>query len=353
MAAKESQAQSRTLLAYIVSPVIIADRKDKIVYLNPSGLQTFGKKIADLLGKDFTELFDPETALTLASGLDELRGGRTQRSLSMEIQERHYSISLSPIRDDYDTYAGALLHFLDTTAERKNMQMLDDLLSAVINDVTTPLKAAKSTLKELMALFSQHEVWRLSDTLRNSWSARLREMVDEMDSIPDRLTGMVSLSERNLDISHSVEQQKNANLTAILRSAIQSVDPFAHKKGVLLESHIEEIKLPIKCVIDQISFVLVNLLSFGLQQSPAGDSITVSSHFDPSNKGGWITLAFGGPGFNSPVIGKLLSGEGDGSQSIPLPVLNDILQFHRGNLCLESFPGVGSAFAIWLPLSEA
>jgi two-component system, OmpR family, sensor kinase len=120
--------------------------------------------------------------------------------------------------------------------------------------------------------------------------------------------------------------------------------------------------------IDRLKQLFLNLVDNAIKHTPDGGTITLN----PCRADGWIclTVADTGAGIpagdlphifdrfyraeksrhREPVLGKTGRGVGAG---LGLSIAQWIAQAHGGRIEVESLEGEGSAFQVWLPLTES
>jgi signal transduction histidine kinase len=93
----------------------------------------------------------------------------------------------------------------------------------------------------------------------------------------------------------------------------------------------------------------VNLLVNALQAAPSGGAVEVRTRSEP----GWAALSVrdDGPGIPAEHREKIFSlyfSTKPGGTGLGLPMVKKIVEEHQGRVEVESEPGRGSAFTIWL-----
>jgi signal transduction histidine kinase len=105
---------------------------------------------------------------------------------------------------------------------------------------------------------------------------------------------------------------------------------------------------------------LANLLANATRLAPQGSLVTVSAGRD----GPWVWMAVTdeGPGIPAEHQAKVFErfwrgdparGRADGRSGLGLAIVRQIARGHGGSVALQSAPGVGSTFSIWLPAEGA
>ncbi|HEY0706498.1 MAG TPA: hybrid sensor histidine kinase/response regulator [Polyangia bacterium] len=143
----------------------------------------------------------------------------------------------------------------------------------------------------------------------------------------------------------------------ILGDAIETVRPFAQKRGVSLDTRIAEDLPPLS--IDRVRFtqVLFNLLSNGIKFTPAGGTVRLSAQLTGPN----LEIAVEDTGIGiSPADQKRLfreferiepsQGPRQEGTGLGLALVKRLMELHGGSVRVESEVGQGSVFTVAFPL---
>jgi PAS domain S-box-containing protein len=110
--------------------------------------------------------------------------------------------------------------------------------------------------------------------------------------------------------------------------------------------------LPLSAVSDRIEQVFLNLVLNALDAMPQGGQLAVITEITHAPDGVRITLSDSGAGIPPDVQARLfepfVSTKEDG-MGLGLFISHDIVRQHDGRITIESMPGQGSQFTIWLP----
>jgi signal transduction histidine kinase/CheY-like chemotaxis protein len=232
---------------------------------------------------------------------------------------------------------------LDLLNTRKN-----ELLGMAAHDLRTPLGAI-STYSNLLA----------SD-LGGSLSPIHREF---LDTIIDMSAFMSDLITDILDVA-SIESgslrldRKSQVIEPVLRRAVSINAVLARKKGISIESDLQESETFCSVDIRKIDQVLNNLLGNAIKFSHAGTTIKLSMVADPDR----VTIAIRdqGQGIPAEELGKIFTPfktgsvrgtAGEPSTGLGLAIVNSIVTGHEGKIWVTSSVGMGSTFSFTLPRS--
>ena len=102
--------------------------------------------------------------------------------------------------------------------------------------------------------------------------------------------------------------------------------------------------------------VLLNLIHNALQAMPMGGELTISTESIPRAGRDWIRVAVSDTGVGIPKLDQarifepFYTTKGDqGGTGLGLSVTYGIITDHGGQIDVESQPGAGSKFSVWLP----
>lgn len=109
---------------------------------------------------------------------------------------------------------------------------------------------------------------------------------------------------------------------------------------------------------DGLRTALANLVANAVRLAPEGSRIRVGSGVEPSGWS-WLAVADQGPGIDAEdrdlVFQRFWRGEDEqaSGSGIGLSIVRQVAEVHGGRVGLDSIPGEGSTFTIWLPPSAA
>jgi signal transduction histidine kinase len=111
---------------------------------------------------------------------------------------------------------------------------------------------------------------------------------------------------------------------------------------------------------DALKRVVANLLENAVRLAPSGSRIRLATGSEGDRA--WIAVADEGPGIapedQAHVFDRFWRADkararADGGTGLGLAIVRQIAESHGGQVRLQSKPGVGSSFVIWLPVAPA
>ncbi len=180
-------------------------------------------------------------------------------------------------------------------------------------------------------------------SLRNS--RRLLRLVNQLMDVAKLEAGVVRV--------RAAEQ----DLTGFLRDMMQAFEPLAERRQVRSSFEAPQEPVPIFFDPELLERVFANIVSNAFKFTPKGGAIqtTVGSAAD-----GWVTASVrdSGPGIPPDQLPHIFERfyQADGSREtrqagtgIGLSLAQELVQLHGGRLEVESTPGFGTSFTVWLP----
>jgi two-component system sensor histidine kinase BaeS len=222
-----------------------------------------------------------------------------------------------------------------------------ELLANLVHELGRPLGALRSAVQALLGGGDQDEVLRrdlltgIDDEL-----VRLGHLVDDLTSLHDQVLGQLELD------MHSVDSRRwLTNVLGIWRAAARS-------KGLDWQEDVPPDLPTLEIDPDRLARALGNLLSNAIRYTPRDGTVWVSAGHESDMV--WIRVSDNGPGIPleeqecifAPFYRSRSSRRFPQGLGLGLGIARDLVNAHGGRLELESAPGEGSRFTIWLPLAH-
>jgi len=229
------------------------------------------------------------------------------------------------------------LRELETTRSR--------LLANLVHELGRPLGALRSAIQAL-AGGAADDPQLYSDLTRgmDEEASRLQYLVEELSHLHDQVLGGLEIDLQSLPLDEW------------LTTTLSTWQQAAEKKGLEWKTRIPA-NLP-EVQIDRLRLgqAIGNLLHNAIRYTPAGKHIEVEAGQEGDMV--WIRISDGGPGIQAEDLAKIFNPFFRGEQGrrfkqgmgLGLSIARDNVQAHGGRLEVESAPGKGSHFTIWLPV---
>jgi signal transduction histidine kinase len=241
-----------------------------------------------------------------------------------------------------------LLQAVNTLLERLGglEQARRQLLANLVHELGRPLGALRSATYALLAGADQDAALRLElMTGIDAEVSRLQRLLDDLARLHDQVLGTLELERRptrlNDWLSHTLATWREA----------------AQDKGLTWEVNVPADLPTVEIDPDRMAQALSNLLNNAIKYTASGGMVSVEAGLEEG--GFWIGVSDTGMGIDpeeqarifTPFYRGLSAGRFPQGMGLGLTIAHDLVVAHGGRLKVDSAPGQGSRFTIWLPLS--
>ena len=230
-------------------------------------------------------------------------------------------------------------------SERKKLDLLREDLSAMIyHDLRSPLANIISSL----------ELMRNSPTLNRDPS--MIQLYDICNRATERMQRLISslLDINRLEAGQPITNKKMTDVEKMVNEAIDTIQPVATSKEVIIEKMIFSRIPPVNVDSDMIRRVLTNLLENAVKFSSQGDKTAIGAKANGEEITLWVEDH--GPGIPPEALDRIfnkfvrLHGEGIAKGlGLGLAFCRIAVQAHGGKIWVENIDGGGSRFILTLP----
>jgi PAS domain S-box-containing protein len=334
-----SEARYRALFDHSPDMIVTVDEDHRITAANQTSLSALDIEEKNLLGGDFSRLFDAASAARARRIVEEQGVGDVTPELRLR-DGRVVSVTASPLPG----YAGALQVVLrDVTSRReletelhhaRRLAAIGNLAAGVAHEINNPLAVIQLRLDLLERLHAEY----------------LEPLQDQLQVI-DRHVHRIARIVQNLQ-TFARPQATELDLCPV-------AELIAAASGVA-EISLSHVDLEVDVVDDlvlqvdrgQIEQVLANLFTNAGQAMKAGGRITVKAR--PVGERVHITIRDTGPGIPEGLVESIFTpfvttkGPSEGS-GLGLAIAWSIVQEHGGTIRASNLAGGGAEFVLELP----
>ena len=139
---------------------------------------------------------------------------------------------------------------------------------------------------------------------------------------------------------------------SIFEEILQLLRPQVEKQHIVVKKEFQSLPM-IRMDREQMKQAMLNLLLNAIQAMPEGGQLTLSGQ--NTQDGRWIELSVqdSGPGIKPEDMDKLFDpfySTKEGGVGLGLSITHRIIDQHHGKIEVESNPGEGTLFTVWLPI---
>jgi two-component system, NtrC family, sensor kinase len=343
---------NRNILNNTQSMILVLDTAGLISYANRRCFEA-GYREPDLLGRPLVEMVPQARRPTLAEALERTLEGTAVENLELPVYRGngtagHFSISLSPMRDEQGDINSVVVVMADITdaadlqaklMHTEKMAALGQLVSGVAHEVNNPLAAIVGFTDLLLE----------NAAVPSEAKEELRVILQEAQRTRVIVQNLLSFAR------HMPAQREPVRVNSILRQTLQlRAYDFSNHGVQMTERYEDELPLTIGDT-HQLQQVFLNILNNAYDaiqevRRPGKMEIT-TSHSE-----GHVEIAFrdNGPGISQPerIFDPFFTtkevGKGTG---LGLSICYGIIHAHRGEiLARNNSDGIGCTFVVRLPI---
>jgi len=298
-------------------------------------------------------LHDP-TLVKLIKDMRESGNHHNRRHIEHRValggRSRTYDLTLACIPNPQNEVAGVVTIMRDITREKQIAEMQSDFVSGVSHELRTPLSSIKAYIEMLVDGEVDDDKTRGEFyNIIQSETNRLSRLIDNILNISRIESGIVRV------------QREDINLNAIIREAVEFMQPQARGKQISLTEHTPAVALCVYGDKDMLYQAMLNLIGNAIKYTPAGGDVLVETVIDDRLRASTVSVIDNGVGIPPDALPhlfekffrvadhkKMAKGTGLG-----LNLVKHIVEtVHYGKVNVTSEVGKGSRFDIRLPLSE-
>ena len=350
-----------SLLRQAPGPVVALDARDAVAAWNRGAEQVFGLDARDALGRPVARL--PGWPSALGAALEAARAAVQPVEAEVRVgagaDERHFHASVSAVRDDAGSYAGAsvIMHEVTTVARalaaeqaarahaEQMSRMKDEFLATLSHELRTPLSAVLSWAQILQMRRGEAELEQGLEVIQRN--ARMQaQLIDDLLDLSRIVTGQPFLD------------MQPVSLVEIAERALAVVAPAAAAKALSLHRSYDESIATVHGDAKRLQQVLWNLLANAVKFTARGGRVELGIRQAASCIE--VTVADTGQGIEAEFLPHLFERfrQADasirrrhGGLGLGLALAKQLVELHGGTIAGASpGPGRGSTFTFQLPV---
>ncbi|MGE4482902.1 ATP-binding protein [Acidocella sp.] len=330
-------AEDRALVERLPDPLMKLDADGRVLWRNDSALIAFGTETAALLRH-------PDIRAALA---EVLSGGKpVRREIVLAVpMKRDLEITMIPV--------GGPLYMLvsDRTRERALEKMRADFIANSSHELRTPLASLIGFIETLRGPAADDpEAQQKFLSIMAEQAARMQNLIGDL------------LSLSKIEISEHSPPKDLLHLPPLLERIAAGMEPMLKAQGTTLVMEAPDALPQVPADADQLTQVFTNLLDNALKYGKPGGVIRLNAtavadtRFPPG--GVALSVADDGIGIPREHIPRLTErfyrvdkgrSRAIGGTGLGLAIVKHVVNRHRGRLIIDSDPGQGTVFTIWLP----
>jgi PAS domain S-box-containing protein len=338
-----SRKRLESILTNLSDPVILADEKGEVIYLNDAARRLPGIEQQKGIGLPMSSLFTDEDLQTwTVEQADEIKSKEIRG-----LDGKAYLASILPLRVD-GRKVGTAGVFRDVTQFKQKDDLKTEFVTMVSHELRSPLTLVQGYAKIL----------QLSGNLNEQQDAYLGNIIDSVEEMKALVQDLLALG--RLDGGDSLVL-KEVSVAEVINKMMASMEPHARQKHIDVRLDLPEDSVFIEADPILLVQAINNLVDNAIQVTKNRQSIFISARKQADSV--IFTVQDDGPGIapldqrriftpffhpEGQVDPESISGSGLG-----LAIVKSIAERHDGKVWFESKLGQGSTFYLQVPLVQS
>jgi two-component system, OmpR family, phosphate regulon sensor histidine kinase PhoR len=353
----DTRSRLRTMVNHISDGVMCTNQQNKVALANPAFLRMIGWPVESMIGRGIEEFIDiPKIRDLINEALEmpESEFSELSEEITLNGQNRPEELILSircaPFRDRNGRNLGVITVLHDISALKRMDRMKSQFVSTVSHEIQSPMNSVMMQLKIILDGLAGEvtEKQRAILTRASEKINNLSRLAAELLNLSRIESGLISLEREPVDMA------------AVIRDQVAFYLPRAESESIRMQIDVPETLPPILVNRQNMEEVIANLITNAIKYSPGGGRVTISASV--ANDYLCIRVQDTGLGISPEDLNlifqqfyrvkdektRFIQGTGLG-----LAIVKSILESHQGRIKVESQPGRGSTFFVFLPVLSA
>ena len=283
---------------------------------------------------------------------DALRGdAKTQKSLKIagETSDQFIEMHASPLHDGQGHLVGAVAVLHDLTELQRLDMVRREFVANASHELKTPITAIRGLVETLI------DDGALSSSTQESFLGKIRDQSMRLSSVVIDLLALSRLESKDSSLVETL-----FDLRDVVQSTAKNFVPLGEEKGIAVGIELNSQPIEITADENAIGQAVSNLLDNALKYTPKGGQIT--ARLSVQGDEAVVEVEDTGIGVEPQDrdriferfyrVDKARSRELGGTGLGPA-IVKHIASVHGGRVSVESTPGVGSIFSIFLPSTSS
>lgn len=364
-----------TILESSVDIIVVLDQELRYVTYNRAACQYYSVKKGELIGKKILDIFPLIKTSGMYDDLQEALKGKTIHNPKYRstVLDKHFGNFYIPLKDRNDKVYGVLLISHDNTAIVDAAEKLE-VANRILEEKNLALERSNKELESFSYVASHdlqeplRKIRTFSGLVQKHYNneKEAKKYFKKIDSSAERMADLIKAVLNYSRLSKTDDHFVETNLNAILKNVKSDFELLILEKKAVIKSS----KLPVvRGVPLQLNQLFSNLIGNSIKFSEKAPVVSVTSkiiqadempiHPDIQQGCAYVELIFkdNGIGFEQQysdqifTIFKRLHGHHAYSGTgIGLALCKKIVENHRGFIAVQSEPGKGAEFFVYLPI---
>ncbi|KON87188.1 histidine kinase [Sporosarcina globispora] len=265
----------------------------------------------------------------------------------ISIQGRSWVIIVSPLYNN-KYIRGAVAVIRDMTEERKLDKLRNDFIANVSHELRTPISMMQGYSEAIVddIAGTDEEKKEMASVIYDE-SLRMGRLVNELLDLARMEAGHIQLTMEEIEVN------------SYLQRIVRKFQGLAKEKEISMEHDLISKGVRIQFDPDRVEQVMTNLIDNAIRHTPQNGEVKVIERSD--DRGLFIEVKDSGSGIPEEdlpfVFERFYKADkartrGRSGTGLGLAIAKNIIEAHKGYITVQSKPGHGTTFSIFIPRNE-
>ncbi|ALX48337.1 two-component system histidine kinase PnpS [Lentibacillus amyloliquefaciens] len=342
------EEQLSTVIDNTQSGLVLIDEKGYIHLVNRKFISLFGGEYRNYHGYLYYDVLENETIhKTVQEAFLYEKNITHSFTQFIGVDKKYIEIIGAPIFNERNMPKGVVLLLYDITHLKKLELMRKDFVANVSHELKTPVTSI-SGFAETLLNGAMHD--------RDSLHHFLTIIHDESTRLQDLLEDLLKLSRLEKDDFKLVKTTVDVN--SLVDEVLPIITQGAEQKGIALRTDVEN-EITFEAEAQLVKQILINLLSNAISYTAETGAVNLKVSDEGENV--HIRVSDDGIGISEEAVPRIFErfyrvdkarSRNTGGTGLGLAIVKHIVDVHDGTISVDSGPGEGSVFHVYLPKNE-
>ena len=336
------------ILSGMAEGVVAVSQDDRVVHMNEAAGKLLGANPEECINKPIWQVTHVREVSEILG--DTLRDGKDfQKNLRIATPslDKFIELHASPLHDGQGNLIGAVAVLHDLSELHRLEMVRREFVANASHELKTPITAIRGLVETLI------DDKDLDLSKRDSFLNRIKDQSMRLSSVVSDLLNLSRLESESNEL-----EDHHLDLRRVIVDSVKTFAAIGEERGITLETQVPQSPVKIKGDEEAISQVLSNLLDNALKYTSRGGQIW--ARLEVQGDDAVISVQDTGIGIEPRDqdriferfyrVDKARSRELGGT-GLGLSIVKHIAITHNGRVTVDSIPGTGSTFRVFLPLA--
>lgn len=331
------------------SPFILVDSTHRITVANMAAKTLLG---GDIVGNDVSLYLRQTEFISALETILKHPASEFRVIRHTTSNDRSFDVTIAPVpqQSSGQEQSGAMIFFYEVTSLIRAEQMRADFVANASHELRTPLTSILGFIETLIGPAADD---------KDAHQRFLGIMQTEAERMVRLIDDLLSLS--RIEMTRYVAPEMDVDIKKLLVNTVSTIAPNAMARNIKFECNIPDDLKPVRGDGDQLTQVLINLLSNASKYCDPDSTVHISANSCLDDQKIQILIRDEGPGISEEHLARLTErfyrvdtarSRKMGGTGLGLAIVKHILLRHDSNLEIKSEVGRGTTFRFRLPISK-